>query len=315
MTTLPASAWERSHSLSRLREPDSSARIRSAVIRGILGLAIGLGLGLGFGCGSDDRALESTSHYQPPGDHRVVVETVVDAPLAEVWARLIERHPANGLRILTFDAATHFLVVDLDRSTDAARFSNRPDRFVDCGRVRRSFLDDGHVMEFAHGVAESSRHVEAYPGTEDFEVRDVSRVVDLSARATVYLKPEGPKRTRVTVNSRYGLTVETAGTTRQVPRDAAAKEGEPRALSPVREAVRFTTFTRSPLEAGSADADAVKSESSPHASKSPRIAAEPVCVATGEFERTLIELASVPDDAPATLEDREEAGPRDQDRK
>ena len=247
-------------------------------------------MGLGVGCGSEDRVLESSGRYRPPADYRVIVETVVEAPFDEVWDGLVERLSASSLRILTFDKAMHFLVIDLDRSTDAARSLNRPDRFVDCGRVERSFSEDGRAMEFAYGIAEPSRHVEAYAGEDAFEVRDVSRVVDLSARATVSLKSEGPKSTRVTLNSRYGLTVETAGTTRQVPRAAAAKEGEPRELQPLRETLRFTTFTPSTFDG------------------------ERVCRATGEFERTLIALSSVPVEAPAASERREQSGPGDQGR-
>lgn len=273
------------------RGTGGSTLARRALIPGLFGLATGLGAG----CGSGDRALESSAHYTPPAEHRVVVETVVEAPFDAVWDGLIERIPASDLILLTSDKTTRFLVVDLDGSTDAARSRNRPGRFVDCGRVRRSFVEGGRVMQFEFGIAESSRHVEVRAESEGFEVRDVTRAVDLSGRATVHLDPADPKQTRVTVNSRYALTVETGGTTHQVPRDGGAAEGEPRALAPLRETARFTTFTRSAFEGGASGTEKPGGVSPSSGSALPLVGDGPVCGATGELERVLLALSSAPE--------------------
>ena len=37
-------------------------------------------------CGGDDRTIESTVRYEPPVEHRIVVETVVDLPFDEAIA-------------------------------------------------------------------------------------------------------------------------------------------------------------------------------------------------------------------------------------
>ncbi len=257
-----------------------------------IGGLLGVSVGLGFGCGSEDRVFESSGRYLPPAEYRVIVETVVEAPFDEVWDGLIERLSASSYRIFTFDKASRFLVVDLDRSTDAARSLNRPNRFADCGRMQRSFIADGRATEFDYGVAESSRHLEACAEKEAFEVRDVSRALDLSARATLYLQPEGPKRTRVTVNSRYTLTIETGATTRQVPREAAALEGKPRELEPIREEVRFTTFTRTAFEERTAGAEGSRGASSTQDTTQPRADGDRFCRATGELEAALIALSA-----------------------
>lgn len=256
---------------------------------------MGLSASFGAGCGSGDRALESTALYTPPAEYRVIVETVVESPFGAVWDALGERIPASDLKLLTSDATARFMVVDLDRSTDALRSRNLASRFVDCGRIRRSFVEDGRAQQFAFGIAESSRHVEVQAEDEGFAVRDVARAVDLSARATLHLTAEDPQRTRIKLNSRYALTVETTGTTHQVPRDADVPEGEPRTLAPIRESVRFTTFTRSSLAAGAPGTEASRAASPSAGEARPPVAGGPVCAATGELERVLLALAAAPE--------------------
>jgi len=232
----------------------SVARAPGPLVGGPTGLLVLVGVGFGVGCGSEDR--------------------VVESPFGEVWDALVARLSDSPFRILTLDDASHFLVVDLDRSTDVALAANRRGRHVDCGRMQRTLTEDGRIQEFAYELADSSRHVEAYADVEGYEIRDVSRAVDLEARASVYLRPDGETRTRVTVNSRYTLTIETTGTTRRVPRRAADPEGKPRELEPSREEVRFTTFTQSGLDEGRKGIDGGQ-----------------VCRATGELERALLALA------------------------
>jgi hypothetical protein len=204
----------------------------------------------------------------------MAVEAVVELPFGTSWDGLVSRLSDSPFRVLTLDKASRFLVVELDRSTDAARAANPSGRHVDCGRMQRTLTEDGRIQEFAYELADSSRHVEAYADVEGYEIRDVSRAVDLGARATIYLRPDGEARTRVTVHARYTLTIETTGTTRRVPRRAADPEGKPRELEPSREEIRFTTFTQSGRGEGGNGIDGGQ-----------------VCRATGELERALLALA------------------------
>jgi hypothetical protein len=229
--------------------------------------------------------VESTVHYEPPAEYRVVTGTVVESAFDESWDGLVKRLTESSFPILSLDKTSRFLVVGVDRSTDDAPSANSPARYVDCGRLRWSLTEGGRSEQFDHAVAESSRHVEADRGEEAYEIRDVSRAVDLAARATLYLQPEGPERTRVTVNARYTLTLQTTGTTRQVPRKATADEGKPRAVKPLREEIRLTTFKQSAREDRGADStDDPKPEGD----------GGPFCRATGEFERALLALTAPP---------------------
>lgn len=259
----------------------ASVRARGALIGGPSGLLVLAAVGFSLGCGSEDRVVESTARYLPPAEYRMAVEAVVELPFGTSWDGLVSRLSDSPFRVLTLDKASRFLVVELDRSTDASRAANPPGRFVDCGRMQRTLTEDGRTREFAYALADSSRHDEAYAVGEGYEIRDVSRAVDLGARATVYLRPDGETRTRVTVNSRYTLTIETTGTTRRVPRRAADPEGKPRVLEPSRVEVRFMTFTQSGLVEGGKGIDQGRKG----------IDGDRICRATGELERALLALA------------------------
>ncbi len=54
-------------------------------------------------CGADDRSFESSVRYEPPVDHRVVVETLVDLPFEATWDALIRRLSESGYRVATLE--------------------------------------------------------------------------------------------------------------------------------------------------------------------------------------------------------------------
>lgn len=252
----------------------ASVRARGALIGRPTGLLVLVWVGFGLACGSEDRVVETTARYSPPAEYRMAVEAVVELPFEAAWDGLVSHLADSPFRILALDEAARFLVVELDRSTEAARAANSPGRHVDCGRMQRTLTLDGRSEGSNYALADPGRHVEAYAEGEDHEIREIERAVDLTARASVYLRPDGEASTRVTVHSRYRLTIETTGTTRRVPRRTAEPEGKPRALEPTRMEVRFTTFTQSGLGEDGKPIDG-----------------GPVCRATGELERALLALA------------------------
>ena len=222
----------------------------------------------------------------------MIIETVVEAPFDETWDGLVQRLSEGSLRISTFDKASHFLVIEAALSSGEPHRSDRPSRYADCGRLEWSFTDGDRTEAFAYEVAEASRHLEGGAEEGGREVLDVSRAVNLSVRATLHLRPEGAEQTRMTVNSRYTLSVETTRTARGATLDARYTQEGQRPLKSSREEASFRTFTRARLVSASEHEEGsrramVSSGSIPSGRED-----SPVCGATGELERELIALAA-----------------------
>lgn len=205
-----------------------------------------LSIALLIGCGGAERRIESDTRYTPPLEHRVVVETVVDLPFDATWNELIRRLSESSFEVSTLEKASHFVRVDLSRSTDLAASANKPARYVDCGRTARSYRatggDEQADEEFEYAVAESSHYREVAAVDGGYRVSDVERRVALDASATIFLQPEGMRRTRVTVKSRYRVEIEIAGRAAFVPLDADDPPEAAQAFGPRTESIRFTTF-------------------------------------------------------------------------
>ncbi len=228
-------------------------------------------LAVGLACAPADREIASSVEYEPPTEHRIVVETVVDLPIDSAWNELIRRLSESSFNVSTLEKASRFVRVDLARSSDLAATANKPARYVDCGRTRRSYRgSDGETQRFEYVVAESSRHRESDAVEGGYRVSDVERRVGLEASGTIFLQTDGERRTRVTVKSRYRVDIEIAGEARVVPLDADEAPGAPAPFGPRVESVRFTTF-----EPGT-----------------DRRRGGLVCRATGDFEHALIALAN-----------------------
>jgi hypothetical protein len=199
-----------------------------------------------LGCGGAERRIESKTQYEPPTEHSVVVETVVDLPFEATWPELIRRLSESSFRVSTLEKASRFVRVDLNRSSDLAASANKPARYVDCGRTIRRFRDAGagekDEQRFEYEVAESSRYRDSVPVDGGYRVSDVERRVALDASATIFLQPEGSRRTRVTVKARYRVQIEIRGEVEFVPLDADEMLEEAQAFGPRVESVRFTTF-------------------------------------------------------------------------
>lgn len=246
------------------------ARLAALSIGALLIGALLIGL---TGCGAGERSLVSEVRYEPPMEHAVVVETVVALPFDAAWNDLIRRLSESSFRVSTLEKASRFVRVDLTRSSDLVATANKPARYVDCGRTVRTLRSEtsGEPEErFEYAVAESSeyRESDAVPG--GFLVSDVQRRVGLEASATIFLQPEGERRTRVTVKSRYRVEIEVSGEATLWPRDADAPAGDPKRFGPRVESIRFSTFQpgRDRREGGL------------------------TCRATGDFEHALVALAN-----------------------
>ncbi len=194
------------------------------------------------GCGAGERMIESSVSYEPPIDHRIVVETTVDLPSDRAWDELIRRLSESSFRVATLERASRFVSIELQSSSDLATSANRPTRYIDCGRTTRTFSEDGESERFEYEVADSSRHRESAVLPDGFRVSDVDRRVDLDSRSTLYLQPEGKSRTRITVKSRYEVRIGVSGVAVRMPRDLDEAIGAPEAFGPRVESIRFSSF-------------------------------------------------------------------------
>jgi len=218
-------------------------RFRTRSIAARLGIPLALFLASFIvGCGAGERTIESSVSYELPIAHRVVVETVVDLPSDQAWDELIRRLSESSFRVATLEKASRFVSIELESSSDLATSANRPARYIDCGRTTRTFSENGEIENFVYDVADSSQHRESNPLPDGFRVSDVERRVGLESRSTLYLQPEGKRRTRITVKARYEVRIEVSGNAVQMPRDSDEPIGSPEAFGPRVESIRFSTF-------------------------------------------------------------------------
>jgi hypothetical protein len=175
-------------------------------------------------------------------EYRIVVETVVDLPFDHAWDELIRRLSESSFRVSALEKASRFVAVELFRSSDLAVSANRPARFVDCGRTVRTFSEGEKVERFEYAVAQSSHHRESNSFEGGYRVSEVDRRVELEARTTLYLQPEGKSRTRITVKTRYEVKFEVSGKAAFASADSDDPIEAGVSFGPRTESIRFTTF-------------------------------------------------------------------------
>lgn len=119
---------------------------------------------------------------------------VVQRPRAEVWRTLV---PQIG--------QTFFVINNLDQSSGLINvsYSGDPMRFVDCGRVESYVKNLAGPRSYAFPVAQPQYEFEWYSGSL-FIVR---RTSTLEGRANIILEQTADSTTRVSVNVRYVLSL------------------------------------------------------------------------------------------------------------
>jgi hypothetical protein len=242
-----------------------------ALVLVLAGLVVA-GLLPSAGCQPAERRVESTYRYDPPGGHEVAGSAVVDAGVDETWTRLRRRASESPFRLLASEPRARFAVIELEAGS-AGRSARE---LVDCGRVVRVVAEDGETRRFDYAVAESGPDREVEVAEDHYRIRELEREVTLETRTTLFLRPEGSARTRVTANTRYRLVIETSGRSLVLPRRRSTEPPPAEPFGPERVEIAFTSF-----------------EAGPHPDDE-RI----LCRSTGEVERLLLALADAgPGDA------------------
>jgi hypothetical protein len=227
---------------------------------------------LSLACQPPDRTVESESRYTPPGEYDVEGVLVFEGGADELWGRLEGGMTEPEFRVLAADQNAGFVVAEF-----LPALGGRPEQdYVDCGTTERTVTREGQPEHFNYRVADSSRDREVEFAPDHFVVRDLDRDVALKMRTTFYLKSVGIDRTRLTLNTRYEVIVETSGRRQSFPRDGSLDPLPPEALDPVRRVASFASFTEGTFSENSAIR----------------------CRPTGTVEKSMLALAG---EAPAVL--------------
>lgn len=153
-------------------------------------------------------ATPGTSGFQyrdPPGVESVANEVIVKLPFSDTWDLLIGQLAKSFFVINNVEKASR--IINVSFSTD------KPEHYIDCGTIERTF-------QYAN---ESRAHTEPVAGSYSFknagewgafkhlpQITYVDRKTSLEGRINVYVAPKD-NDTVVTVNARYIFTVGISG--------------------------------------------------------------------------------------------------------
>ncbi len=250
------------------RLPQDHDRARSGPLRLLVVLAVVLGVP---GCRSETKQIDFEVRFEAPADHRVPTTGELALPFEAAWDRLLAEAGRRDLRILSAQKPQRFAVFEWAQQATPEDLDHGIARYVDCGRARRTFREDGEATTLEAARAGPTRYRALHAETADtYTVHDVERRVSLQARTTAYLRPARERGTRIALNTRYTLALEASGSARVVPKRGTSEAESVRALLPVRHEIRFTSSKPGRIEGPTGL----------------------TCVATGALEAELIALLS-----------------------
>jgi hypothetical protein len=166
-------------------------------------IAIALSAAVAAGCATPGTS--NIGYLPPENPTKMSNEVVVDKPFESVWDALV-RDLAKSFYVIN-NIEKQSRLINVSFSTDA------PETYVDCGTTTRTYARGDENQTYKYNVASSFTYkVAARTGNlNQFPVtRNISRRTVLEGRANIYVAPEG-QGTRVSVNARYILSVNTQG--------------------------------------------------------------------------------------------------------
>ena len=218
------------------------------------------------GCDPGERELSSEVVYSEPAEPTVASSRTVPRALPQVWQAVVAAADRAPYEVVAENESAGFVVVGFDPAATGLPVT----AFVDCGRIERSVVAEGESTTFAYALGEAGADREVTASPEGYVVRDLERTPALETRSTLHLAAQDPERTRITVNARYTVTIDTTGQEVHWPRRRSLDAGPPEPFGPDTIEARFKSF-----EAGRFEEDG------PY-----------LCRSTGELERRLLSLAS-----------------------
>jgi hypothetical protein len=155
-----------------------------------------------IGCATPGRSGYVTER---PNSRTFKNEKIVNRPFNQVWDDLVRDLAKSFFVINNIDKESRIINVSFNSET--------PEKFIDCGKTRRTYSRGKENEEYAYEIAASSFYKTAFaagpnknlPGTNL-----INRRTSLDGRMNIYVAPkEGG--TQISVNARYIFTVNVSG--------------------------------------------------------------------------------------------------------
>jgi hypothetical protein len=174
----------------------------------------------------------STFDYKESQPIPVANEIIVDRPFEDVWDTLIGNLAKSFFVVNNIEKESRLINVDFG--------TDMPEEYVECGTATRTFKSKEDEVTFSYPVAADSSYLRGEGNaTPHYWVGAVDRHTDLQGKTNVYVAPEG-SNTRVSVNSRYVLSVKTTGQAKFINGLFGTVQGS-RIIEPTSAKVSFNT--------------------------------------------------------------------------
>ena len=149
----------------------------------------------------------STFNYETSNQITVKNEKIVNKPFDIFWDEMVR------------ELAKSFFVVNNvskeSRLINVSFSSSSPEKYIDCGRSKRTLTDSQGRKYYNYKIAANSSYkVSGTPQPPFSFVHEVNRKTNLEGRINIYVAPEGGNTT-TTVNVRYIFTIAVSGRTAQ----------------------------------------------------------------------------------------------------
>lgn len=230
--------------------------------RWLLGIVICISLA---GCATQGA---STFNYAEPSKQPAIENTtVIPEPFEAVWDRLVGRLATGFFVINNIDKASRLINVSFS--------ADSPEQYVDCGESTRQFSFQNETRNYRYPVAKDSffKTTGTWGPYNNLPlVAEVNRDTSLEGRINVYVAPVSPTETKVSVNTKYVLSVAVTGMA--IGYNAFGQEMQRNAAPPSLVSVDFTTAESKTKNWGTGNAPE-----------------NVTCRATGQLEKTLLALA------------------------
>jgi len=137
----------------------------------------------------------SSFTYEPPKEHSITKQVIINEEFDVVWDRLVRNLASDFFVINNIEKNSRIINVSFSSTT--------PSSYVDCGITTRKFSNARGDNTYAYNPADSSRYTLT---NEQGVLFNAIRTSKLDGRSNIYLAPSGTG-TLLTVNTKYVVDV------------------------------------------------------------------------------------------------------------
>ena len=211
----------------------------------------------------------STADYTYPKLGSAINERLIDAPFEEVWDHLIGELVKSYFFINNVEKESRILNITFS--------TNTPEEYVDCGvtKIKTHYHQkEPETYEFEVAAKSNFKLAGSYGQDNNLAYfQHVKRDTKLEMRINIFVAPN-KRKTKVTVNTLYIITVSFSGTVESYNAFGKLKDSQP--LREMNYDVTFSTNSPETVDLGS-----------------PNESNLVTCGGKGVLERTILELASL----------------------